>query len=140
MAPSGAAVATWFEIGGNKHLTVRAARRPAGGAFGAPEQLASIAATGIEPDNRLEAGIADDGTATVAWTQRTSSGTIAQLKRCRWPSPSAPLAAVRGRPDGRPVADAFALAVAADGRALLVADGERVLVAERPPGGAFGAR
>ena len=111
-----------------------AARRPAGGAFGPPELLA----TTNQPD-RVEVGIAGNGEAFVLIaapvTDRPPMRVAVQVAIG---APGAAFALVpvgEARWRSRP-----ALAVGPDGRALVTStDGRSVLAVERPPGGAFGA-
>ena len=91
--------------------------------------------------DRAHPGIAANGDAVVLWTTR---------ERERAPRRNAVKVAVAAgrrplrarRPRRRPAPHSTAsLAVAADGHALVaLADGEALLVAERAPGGTFGAR
>jgi len=112
---------------------LRVARRPAGGPFGAPQTLATLKGP-LPPD--VFAGVSASGETIVAWITRPSGK-----------APAGPVAAAIAPAGGAfatPVrvgaASEAALAVAPDGRALAaLAGGGEMLVAERPPGGAFGA-
>src|SRR5262249_54306217 len=131
----------WIELGAANRFTVKAMRRPAGGAFGAAETLGSarsLSEYGI--DGAVRAAIAADGEAFVLWTQPP-----ADLKTRRLPvnvsiAPPAGAFAAAQRVGLTQASSAPALAAAPDGRALAVfSTGPEVQVAERPPGGAFGA-
>jgi hypothetical protein len=125
----GDAVVIWIE--GDARPRARVARRMAGGAFGAPEPLG--AATRFF--QRLGAGIDAAGEATVMFT---TEGTRARERlNLATAAPGARFGApVRLGPGS--IGDP-ALAVAADGRALVTASGyDGLEVYERPPGGEFG--
>jgi hypothetical protein len=136
MSERGDALVAWQEVRG-RVTSVRAVRRPAGGAFGRPV----VVATSRRELLWLTAGISAGGDAIVAWTTLKPAyqlpfhvhvhAAIAPAGR-----PFGPARAVGEAPDGR----APALAVAGDGRALLALPAPGGLrVAERPPGGGFGA-
>jgi hypothetical protein len=117
-------------------LRLRAARRPAGGAFGAPQTLATSDSPFFNAAAR--AGIAADGTAIVAWShfegRVEDPHSVADLAIA---APGAPFAA--GQRLTAELGGELALAVAPDGHALAAyADAGRVRVAERAPGGGFG--
>ena len=135
----GDAVIAWAEPAGaveDQAYRVRVARRPAGGALGVPQTLATVKHT-LDP--QLLAGVSASGEAIVAWVDVTTA-TGASLQ----PIGSATTAiAPPGRPFGAPSrfggVSVAALAVAPGGRALLaLAGGNEVRVAERAPGQPFG--
>ena len=115
---------------------IQAIRRAPGGAFGPAEEL--FVRTGVASSVKVRAGMTAAGEAVVAWSFASRSSTLRGL----WVSIAAPGAAftapvrVGELRHGLP----FALAVGTDGRTLLAfLTGNDVRVAERPPGGSFGA-
>ncbi len=115
---------------------IQAIRRSPGAAFGPPEEL--FVRKGIAQSPTVLAGMTASGEAVVAWGFAPTRSGLREL----WVSIAAPgasfTAPVRvGRlRHGLP----FDLAVGADGRMLLAfMTGNEIRVAERPPGGAFGA-
>jgi hypothetical protein len=115
---------------------VRAARRLAGGAFGPVETVGARS----RRTQRVTAGIANTGEAFVLMAR--ARGTSAKARRPARVAMAAPGAAFDAPVTVGDVSgdSTVALAVAPDGRGLVVVPGERsLLVAERPPGGAFGA-
>jgi hypothetical protein len=119
----------WAE--GDARPRARVARRAAGGTFGTPETLGSA----TRFFQRLGAGIDAAGEATVMFT---TEGTRARERlNLATAAPGARFGApVRLGPGS--IGDP-ALAVAADGRALVTASGyDGLEVYERPPGGEFG--
>jgi hypothetical protein len=142
----GDAAVAWVKTSTGRVQTHRVlvARRPAGGAFGAPEVVATIKTPAGSP--ALQVGVSGRGETLVAWSvpprfdadslawlDPTSSVDVASA------GPGGPFAVAHGVAPSAPVS-APALAVARDGRALLATfDGESVRVAERPPGQPFGA-
>jgi hypothetical protein len=135
----GDALVAASSIDSTGRMNVRVARRQPGGVFGPPERLA-VRRTTDEAGSDIRAGFGASGEAIVTWTVEPSSGEAA--------SPSLWVAiAPPGAPFGAPQRIApydegsrHALAVGADGRALAVfTSGERLVAAEREPGGAFGA-
>jgi hypothetical protein len=115
---------------------IQAMRRAPGTAFGPPEEL--FVRKGIPQSPTVLAGMTASGEAVVAWGFAPTRSGLREL----WVSIAAPgasfMAPVRvGRlRHGLP----FDLAVGADGRMLLAfVTGNEIRVAERPPGGAFGA-
>src|SRR4051794_8797665 len=138
VSAQGDAVVIWRELR-EEHRDVvgrvRAIRRRAGGAFGAPETLDG---TGFDFGGGVAAGIGTDGGVVTLWS-RTVIG-----KRSATTSAVSSIAAPGAR-FGAPVRLAstlegpVALAVAPDGRALAALPlGDGLGVAERSPGGAFG--
>ena len=146
VSDNGHAAAAWIErhalAGGEdadeEHFVyrLRVARRAPGGAFGPAETV--VEQTGQEP--RHEVGIADNGDAVVLLWHTEGS-----LPPVRVPVQAA--IAIAGGTFAAPVAlgeipgrAAPSLAVGADGRAVVaMPDRTSLRVAERPPGGAFGA-
>jgi hypothetical protein len=141
VADSGAAVVAWLEPGSGKRFTVKAMRRPAGGAFGAAETLGDASSsTEYLIEGTVRAAIAADGEALVLWTQPPADRKTRLMPvNVSIAPPGAAFAAARRV--GLTVATSSpALAAGPDGRALAVLVGGRdVQLAERPPGGAFGA-
>jgi hypothetical protein len=132
----GDAVVAWTEgVGLRENGRLRVARRPGGGAFGPPETLdPSVSSSVFES---LEAGIDASGEAIVMFT---GEGTRAR-------ETVNVVIAPRGAPFGAPQRlgpgslDTPALAVAADGRALVTVSAyDGLELYERPPGGRFGPR
>jgi hypothetical protein len=136
LSERGDALVAWEERRGSRTL-VRAVLRPSGGAFGTPAVVASSRAGLIW----LTAGMSAGGDAILAWTtlKRTyqlPSHAVAHASIAPAGRPFGAAEAIDEAPDGR----AAALGVAADGRALLALPAPGGLrVAERPPGGEFGA-
>jgi hypothetical protein len=136
----GDAVVMWAEEDSERRGTltrIRVARRLAGAGFGAPQTLATLDRPYLDPV--LRAGIAADGTAVAAWSHIDSVlrdlQTVADVAIA---PPDAPFGA--GRRLTAELGDGVALAVSADGRALVAfGDHGRVRMAEREPGGGFGA-
>jgi hypothetical protein len=132
VSPRGDAVVAWSELDRDlDRVRVRVARRDAGGAFGAVEDLVPWRdAVYVEP----QVGMAADGEALVALAQggRSWALTVSAGR------PGAPLGPPQ-RLDSTG-ANAWALAVAPNGTAVL-AEGRAgaTMVSERPPGGAFAA-
>jgi hypothetical protein len=111
----------------------RVARRVAGGAFGAPESLGAS----TRYFQQLAAGMDASGEATVMFTTDGTRGR--ERVNVATARPGAPFGAPKRL--GRGSIGEPALAVAADGRALVTASGyEGLEVYERPPGGDFGPR
>jgi hypothetical protein len=113
---------------------VQVARRLPGGAFGAPEQVFARRTT-VTGASRIRAGLSAAGEAVVTW-QAPDKDEQVQL----WAA-IAPPGAAFGPPQRIAAIDGMGstLAVGADGRALVVfTTQDRVVVAERAPGGAFG--
>ncbi len=136
----GDAVILWAEQAGGvdeEAYRVRAARRSAGGAFGAPHTLATVKHA-LYP--QLLAGVSAGGEAIVTWTAvSTASGASLQPIGAA-ATAIAPPGAPFGPPSRTGGVSVAALAVAPDGRALLaLAGGNEIRVAERAPGQAFGA-
>ncbi len=132
----GDAVVAWTEgVGLRETGRLRAARRPRGGAFAAPETLdPSVSSSVFES---LEAGIDASGEAMVMFS---GEGTRARdTVNVVIAPPGAPFRAPQRLGPGS--IDAPALAVAADGRALVTASAyDGLELYERPPGGRFGPR
>ena len=147
LAPNGHAVVAWAQhrgtVIGEDDIDVRivSVRRSPDGAFGPVEPLTRWRATD-EFETTVLAGVDDAGTATVAWSQplverkNESNGIVAIAAATA--APGRPFAIERVAPRAEEVSRP-ALAVAGDGRALLVygdtVDGP--VTFERPPGGAF---
>jgi hypothetical protein len=148
VSPRGDAVVAWVAERGQARLRrflsgftrVLAAVRPAGGTFGAPQALTPWRRGGLGPRAAVSAGMDASGTATVAWSQPLPN-------RRNLPIPLLSTVAAAAAPPGDPFGAAqvvarrvpfvrgVALAVAADGRALLAHDGEEAIeVYERRPG------
>jgi hypothetical protein len=73
IADSGAAVVAWIEPGSTDRFTVKAMRRPAGGAFGPAETLGEARSSSeYALEGSVRAAIAADGEALVLWTQPPS--------------------------------------------------------------------
>jgi hypothetical protein len=114
---------------------LRLARRAPGGAFGPPVTVLTTAAAD-DPSPGVRMGFSAAGELIMAWVRRDRSGIGLEVA-----------IAPAGGPLGAPqrigpirAGAAPGLAVAPDGSALLsYATGNEVRVAERPPGGAFGA-
>jgi hypothetical protein len=128
---AGDALVAWDE-GDDRRSRIRAMLRPAGGAFGAPVVLS---APGERPFT-LEAGLGAGGEPIVAWSDyRTATrlGVEDPVRASIGFGPAQTIGTV-------PAAGNPALAVAPDGRALIVLPRrDAIAVSERPPGGAFGA-
>jgi len=132
----GDAVVAWTEgVGPREDGRVRVARRPGSGAFGSPETLDPSVSPSVFQS--LEAGIDASGEAIVMFT---GEGTRArETVNVVIAPPGAPF----GAPErlGQGSLDSPALAVAADGRALVTTSAyDGLELYERPPGGRFGPR
>jgi hypothetical protein len=113
-----------------------AARRAPGGSFGTTETLFTGARNRLT-SLRVVAGMSAAGDAVVAWAEQPAAGKPRELWAAVAPA-GAPFAqpAKVGTLSAR---STFSLAVGDGGTALLAfVGGEDVMVAERPPGGAFG--
>jgi hypothetical protein len=132
----GDAVVAWREFG-DVGMSVRAVRRSPGGAFGAPETLASNADDDFSTEVR--AGIGADGVAIVAWSHSPRRNGPARYEMfAALASPGAGFAAPQRL--ARAGVGAPSLAVAPDGRALVAFSGQDgIYVAERVPGAGFAA-
>jgi hypothetical protein len=141
VADSGAAVVAWIEPGAARRFTVKAMRRPAGGAFGVEETLGGArSSTGYALEGSVRAAIAAGGEALVLWTQPPSDRATRRMPVNVSIAPPGGAFAAPQRVGITQLASAPALAAAPDGRALTVfSDGKDVMVAERAPGGGFGA-
>ncbi|MCW2924740.1 MAG: hypothetical protein JWM98_2144 [Thermoleophilia bacterium] len=95
--------------GANDTETVFAAYRPAGGTFGAPQQVSSVT-TGPVPE--VEAGIAANGSAIVAFTSKSPSNIQVRVATSNTAGVFAPARDVTGAVAGE---DASALQLAANG-------------------------
>jgi hypothetical protein len=130
----GDAVVVWIERGwtDERNVTdyrVRSARRAAGGTFAVPVTLARMK-VGDFP--RVSVGLGADGAPVVLWTELRTEGRL-RVNVSVGGGKATRLADV-------PVYAYPSLAVGADGRALVAfADGRGLAVAERAPGGGFGA-
>jgi hypothetical protein len=121
----------------DERMRILVARRAPGGAFGAPEAVFS-SPEDASRQVRLLAGVSAGGDAVLAWSFQA----VADRPRELWAA-----IAPAGAPFAAPVrlatlriGSSFSLAVGDAGHALLAfASGDDVLVAERAPGGAFGA-
>jgi len=136
----GDALIAWAEPAGpveDQFYRVRAARRPAGGSFGAPQTLATIKHA-FSP--QVLAGVSASGEAIVAWTAVTASAGASLEPIGAAATAIAPPGGPFGTPSRIGGVSVAALAVAPDGRALLaLAGGGQVRLAERAPGQAFAA-
>jgi hypothetical protein len=122
----GDAVVAWLESAATTSTRVRAVRRPAGGAFGAPEDIG-----GVADYDQLLAGITGDGEALLAITGDKGL----DLATAR---PGLPFTPPRLLVESEYFSGDPGLAVAPDGRALLAAttmDG--LILLEREPGADF---
>jgi hypothetical protein len=132
VSDQGAALVAWVERAPDgQALAVKAVRRSPGATPGEVEVLGDTTGTGT-----LDVGIAADGEAFVAWTGPTSESrrdiTVAIAP------PGGPFTTTRLAQVSRHARPS--LAVAPDGHALVAySDGQAVQVAERAPGGTFGA-
>jgi hypothetical protein len=129
----GDAVVAWVQATGSRGQ-VFASLRPAGGTFGAP-----VAVDSGPGQVDLVAGMSAGGDAVLAWSAIVPGDQLGLGTRVM-----ASIAPAGGRFGGARVVArdgrAAGLAVADDGRTLLALSARRALrVAERPPGGAFGA-
>ena len=117
---------------------VLVARRVPGGAWGTAEQLYSARTSGFAAPT-VASGLTATGEAIVAWAAQPQS---AKQPRGLWVAiapPGAPFGAPQKFDDLR-IGAPFSLAVADDGRALLAyPSAKEMRVAERAPGGTFGA-
>ena len=140
VSPRGDALVIWTEQdSGRRHgrMRVRVKRRTASGESGAPQTLAIADLPSFA--GGLSAAIADDGTAIVTWSHTT--GTLRDLHAVTDTAIAPPGATLHaGQRLSAKIFGAVRLAVAGDGHAL-VAFGEtaNVRIAERAPGGGFGA-
>jgi hypothetical protein len=122
----GDVLVAWQEFAPSRSTQVRAVRRPAGGAFGAPEQLG-----GPGEYEQLSAGITGDGEALLATTDDDGL----ELATAR---PGLPFSAPRQLVESESFSGDPALAVAPDGRALVATSTMNGLVLlEREPGADF---
>lgn len=137
ISPRGDVVLAWAETGEaiQARTTVRVARRPAGGSFGAPETLIRPAEETLQAEVRV--GISAQGEAIVAYGQAAGQS---QRVSVRVGAANAPLGPEQ-RLVSRRVGSGPSLAVAPDGRALIGVGGPMgtPVIYERPPGGDFGA-
>ncbi len=139
VSDAGDAVVAWLEPGSGGRFTVKAVRRAAGGAFGAPVALGTgRSATEYSLQGSVQAAIGAGGEAIVEWTQPAGTpGLLPVLAAI------APAGAAFGAPQRIGEAAATAapvLAAAPDGRALAAFwNGKAIEVAERAPGAAFAA-
>ncbi len=130
----GDAVVAWVEYDETGRSRLRVVGRPRDGVFGSPSTIAGWARRPIPEFPAV--GIADDGSALLAFTTTTGTNT----ERGRVMLASAPPGGAFGKPvraGGTSTPLAPGLAVAPDGRALITLGNE---VAERPPGGVFDIR
>ena len=74
MNRSGAAVLVWMERGASEEWIVRARTKPAGGSFGAPQDVSASGRDAVNPSVALS----DNGAAVVAWTRYNGTHIIAQ--------------------------------------------------------------
>ena len=137
VSPSGYAVVAW--VGQSAGTTaVHAVRRAPGGTFGAPE-LVSGTEKLSDVVLGVTAGIGDDGVAMVIWQPpalgRTPGGEFSIEQSMA--APDVPFSAPTEL--GTASLSSPKLAVAPDGRALVVFGDVGLRVSERPPGGSFGA-
>ena len=135
----GDALVMWTEEASQRRGTfsrIRVARRPAGGAFGAPQTLA--ASEGPFYTASLHAGLAADGSAIAAWTYLAGGiRDVHNVVDVAIAAPGTPFGA--GQRLSAELGGTVALAVASDGHALVAfSDRSRLRVAERAPGGGFG--
>jgi hypothetical protein len=147
VAPDGTVIVAWQEsydaVGpGEERLTVRVARRPPGGRFGPAQTLVDRARGDDSLGVGLAIGVDAAGDVTLAWARPRPAqrhGTLTGLSSIEVAvaAPGAPFGAPRiVAPDVQDVG-AIALAVAPDGRSLLVHDGAGgVRTYERTPGAA----
>lgn len=134
VSPRGDVVIAWleYEPGDDDFgIRFRAVRRAAGGAFGAIETLTPFGDGG---DDAIEVGMTATGEAIVAYSASELSGVADVVVRSG--VPGAPLGAPRALVTAGAGGASPVLAVAPDGRVLVVS-GDHVY--ERPPGGDFGA-
>jgi hypothetical protein len=143
VSEAGDALVVWQQSGPRRTVALFAARRLAGGTFGAPVKLAerrSEAARASGEEEWFAAGIADGGEAIVAWTGLPPERPPhrADVKVAIAPPTGAFGAPVTvGQKTGYSTP---ALAMTPDGRAALtLADPARVRLLERTAGTAFGA-
>lgn len=141
VADSGAAVVAWLEPGAEDRFSVKAMRRPAGGAFGAAETLGSArSSTEYLLEGTVRAAITAAGEALVLWTQPPADRETRRMPVNVSIAPAGGPFAAAQRVGDTQAASAPALAAGPDGRALaVISHGHDVQVAERAPGGAFGA-
>ena len=74
MNKSGAAVLVWMERGDSEEWIVRAMTKPAGGSFGAPQDVSASGRDAVNPSVALS----DNGAAVVAWSRYNGTHIIAQ--------------------------------------------------------------
>jgi hypothetical protein len=140
VSEAGDAVVIWrdLRLSGREVVSrVRAIRRRAGGRFGQPETLDDTGT--LDFGGTVAAGVAADGSVVALWSRTKIKGrSVASLAMSSIAAPGAPFGAPVRLASG--LAGPVALAVAPDGRALAALNRERdFAVAERAPGGAFGA-
>lgn len=87
MTPSGEAVVVWWRVGSRRAPSaLRAAFRPAGGRFRAPQTVSRLDMPGAgNPPSLPRVSIADDGTAVATWTRRDTSGRLRVAAAVRRP-------------------------------------------------------
>ncbi|MEA2126371.1 MAG: hypothetical protein QOI80_3153 [Solirubrobacteraceae bacterium] len=131
---SGGAVAVWDESDSTSvEQSVRLATRPSGGAFSAP--------VGVGTGQNSRVGMTAAGEAVIAWETTDADGVAGDVTAVVAPGAPAPGPATTVRDaTGFPVIDS-ALAVGADGTAILAFRGSdgTIQASIRPPAGAFGA-
>ncbi|MDA0161426.1 hypothetical protein OM076_14205 [Solirubrobacter ginsenosidimutans] len=134
----GDALVAMSTVDNNRQAEIRIARRLPGGAFGAPERLA-LGKTAGQDRLDSQAGYSAAGEAILTWAVKGPKSADPFALWAAIAPPGAPF----GAPQKVAAIDrdtAYALTVGADGRALAVfTSDERLVVAERAPGGAFGA-
>jgi hypothetical protein len=114
-------------------IAVTVVRRAPGATFGAPETLFTAPGKGELTEVRVAAGLSASGEAVVAWSFQPKAGKPREV----WGAVAAAGAAFAA--PARTGAG-FSLAVGSGGHALLAfPSGADLLVAERAPGGSFGA-
>lgn len=131
--PAGDAVVAWAEKPSGSELVVDAVRRPAGGAFGAPQTLSDGAHTGWNPSVAMGAG----GQAAVAWMHSDGSNERIQVSTSTSPGAllSAPQTISRAGANG----EYPAVAVSASGQAVVAwSEAGTGEIAGGPVGGSFG--
>ena len=142
VSPAGDALIAWAEQlrprGGGLRLRILAARRPAGGAFGAPEVIQPSIRQDPYARASLVAAAEGSGRFTIAWSRGIAGpGSDTAMIESTTAAPGLPVAPVQR--NARILSFAFtsslALSVASNGRSLLVYDDfEGVHMAERPQG------
>ncbi len=139
VSPRGDAVVIWIELKFQRRgafTRMRVAKRSAGGAFGAPQTLTI---SELPPfSSNVAAGMADDGTAIIAFSHETGSErAIRSVLDAAIAPPGAPFGA--GQRLSTSIFGEVRLAVGDDGGALLAFGADvGVRIAERAPGGGFG--